>query len=864
MQPAASAGSIPAGTQVKVTFPREWNALRLDAEGWNESEAEGSLTISAERAHFGSTLLTLRLRPPANPVNPYDVLHARLGNGSLGESSLVVTYPSSVERSLPRAVLPTVPYPVRNGSWALFGVAFANGGAATVVEQVDVEIPGGYDVWRNGGRGAELFAAGAGFERPADVDGSWAWLDGRHLRWTGQREVAALGASSWVVGVRITEDVGQATSVEPRYSDGPVGRLTFGNGFVHESTRWGAVPGVVRHEVPAASLPGASDGYPWAEPGAVGEGAGAEDGGEALESSHVVELTSVSAGLRGSAAYRSADVAGDLVRARSGLANSSFAVAERRVPVGGVVRADADFGGLVNELARAGVASTTITVDLFAPASRGCAPTASWSKESSTLPLARVRDVALWDAEGLGVASVFVVAEDGFLYRVDAAGAPLWSLPLGSVGRFVEPMETRGGSGAASAERWLFVATDDGRVLRVHPLLGQIAWSAQVGGSLLPASGISALVAQPEARRVLAGTEDGWVVALEGSSGAVAGRVRVAEGNAVRGLAPVTGGGVHVAHEEGVALLDAGLQVAAGRAVPGVLGFASAPGRLLVATHSRVLDLALPTLAPGPGVGLDQAAVLAAAGDVTGDGAADLVVALEDFGLVAVDGASGARLWSAKHELWLEPLVASKDPFQAEEDDPVALAEGWVEASCLEVSATYQEAHAACSWSRKRDHTTPLHLSVGREMIYFAFVQHGNPFVAGVSFGGVVARQAAVLGTPDVVAWGSWPAPGEVVAVAASDGTITLYGGSDWRTPLASMRPTEFVGRFAFASPIPAGGFFGSHLLVARASWTEQGETREARLFDWFEVVGPDGAPVLEPSYRVVLVVQDRASPMER
>ena len=395
---AEEAISIPAGTTLSVDVPSAWQIHQIVAEGWRIT-GTAPLQLQLERASKQAEQIELHLKPPANPLHPYDVLHARLGNGSLGESSLVVTYPTSVERSLPRTVHPTVPYPLRPGTRALFGVAFANGGDKTVVTQVDLEIPGGYDVWRNDGEGAELFAR-ADFLRPSDQDGAWTWLDARHVRWTGSRVVEGLGASSWTVGVLVTDDAGEATSLEPAYSDGPSGKLTFSNGFEHVSRRWGAVPGVVRHDVPPASGPGADDGYPWAS-------------AEGVDAVHAVQLSSVGATLRGTGRYEVSAAAGDLLRVQSALANSTFAVRERKVPVGGLLQSDADFESLVNELGRAGVADTTLTMEMYAPPSRGCAPTATWTRSSASMPLARVRDLAVWDAEGVGITDLFLVADDG-------------------------------------------------------------------------------------------------------------------------------------------------------------------------------------------------------------------------------------------------------------------------------------------------------------------------------------------------------------------------------------------------------------------------------------------------------------------
>lgn len=791
----------------------------------------------------------------------------------------MVTYPSGAERSLPRAVYPTVPYPLRAGSRALFGVAFANGGEKTVVTQVDVEVPGGYDVWRNDGEGAELFAPGE-ILRPSDQDGAWAWVDAKHLRWTGARVVEALGASSWTFGVLVTGDVGEATSVEPPRSDGPEGRLRFGNGYEHRSARWGAVPGVVRHEVPAASGPDEADGYPWARVAASGSGPASGGGPGARPGTdvgaHEVEVRTVEATLVGAASYEVSPAAGDLLRLRSGLANSSFAVRERKVPVGGVLQSDADFESVVNELGRMGVADTTLTMELFAPPSRGCEPTATWSRDSRSLPLARVRDLLLWDATGLGVNDLFLVAEDGQAYRVNHAGSPLWSVPVPhgdgvrlAAGEF------------GPADRRLFAATEGGHLLRLDPATGALVWSAPVAQGAGTLDGVSALLVQPGQGRVLVGTRLGAVVPVDAETGAVLPGALVVEGGAVVQLEPLPGagpqeaqggGGVVAAHAGGVRVLAPDLSVVASWSVgPGggsVVGVAAAPGsasgalgRLLVATSGRTLDLSLPDLAPGKG-GFAHAgeALLAAPGDATGDGVRDLVVALKDAGVVAVSGATGGVAWTHAGGP-VADVGPSPVPFGAL-DPWRATGKGHL---CRKVAATYQNAHELCEWDARRDQSEPLLLRVGRERVYYAHVGHGNPYLDGLDREGRLVARAFLAQVPDALAAGEWtPGAGEGVMVAGAEGTVEAYEGARWDAPTFQARPTDFVGRFTFFTPVPGGGFFGTHLLVATLGWTEQGVAREARLFDWFEVVGPDGKPVLEPTYRVVLVVQDRGDPLER
>jgi hypothetical protein len=227
-------------------------------------------------------------------------------------------------------------------------------------------------------------------------------------------------------------------------------------------------------------------------------------------------------------------------------------------------------------------------------------------------------------------------------------------------------------------------------------------------------------------------------------------------------------------------------------------------------------------------------------------------------GVQAVSGATGALAWTHRDDAWLEG-VPSRVPFRPEDAWERLAPAG----PCAEEDATYQAAHEVCAWDGALDQSEPLLLHVGGARVYLAHVHHGNPYLDGLDHQGRLVAQAFLPHVPDALAAGPWTL-GEGVAVAGSEGTVDVYEGADWRTPVLRARPTDFVGRFTFFTPVPGGGFFGSHLLVATLAWTEQGATREARLFDWFEVVGADGKPVLHPSYRVVLVVQDRGDPVER
>jgi len=91
------------------------------------------------------------------------------------------------------------------------------------------------------------------------------------------------------------------------------------------------------------------------------------------------------------------------------------------------------------------------------------------------------------------------------------------------------------------------------------------------------------------------------------------------------------------------------------------------------------------------------------------------------------------------------------------------------------------------------------------------------------------------------------------VLVGDAGGTLTLH--DDNANPVVDSTPSSRVGKFLFTTHVPEGGFFGTHVLVARLSWTVAMRPMEARLLEWFEVVDGDGAPVHRPAYQVVLTL---------
>ena len=103
------------------------------------------------------------------------------------------------------------------------------------------------------------------------------------------------------------------------------------------------------------------------------------------------------------------------------------------------------------------------------------------------------------------------------------------------------------------------------------------------------------------------------------------------------------------------------------------------------------------------------------------------------------------------------------------------------------------------------------------------------------------------------VANGAWSGVDDVWALGSADGGIHIRDSAH-RVDLLRSSPSTRVGHFSLVAHVPEGGFFGTHLLVARVIWSDQ----EARLVDWFEAVSKSGEPVLRPSYRVALTMAER------
>lgn len=872
------------GANITIAIPRGWEITTFpDSTLWLPTASSGhpavgtSVSFELREDVQGFADLAFTARVDAAPSRPFDVFHASLSNGSLGESALVVRYPTSAEKDLPRQVLVTAPYPVRASSRALLGVAFVNGGPEVTVTQVDVEVPGGYDFARHGGFGAHLFnESPVYFGGTETVDSEWRWVDGRHLQWRGSRVVEELSATEWTLGVLFNGSE-WATGVEPGRHDGPEGSARFANGFEASTRRWGRVPGVLELRAHNATLSPGGDGYPWADAGAAG--------GASLPYAVTVQDGRAAASAAGS--YRVLPSGGDLVSLQGAVANSTFVIGNRTAPLGTFVRAEANLQSLVTKLSRSGVTETNLTIDMYAPPSRGCAPTTSFTRSSATMPLASATAVELWDAFGTGAPTMLLAAEDRFVYRVDAAGVPLWSTEMGSTPTLLRV-------GASGGEAAVVVAEADGRVGRLDLASGQPAWSARVASREGAALGGNATALALDVPRglLLAGTSRGTLELRELASGALVASRGLAADLPVRGAGFLPDGSVWAVHGARVDVLDGGLADLAPPRVhdlapsspgaPRAVGVAHGGGRLLVSLpwNTTVLDAA--TLAVERVVEHRAMAALGAEGDATGDGVPDAVLALDDFGVLVVDGATGSVAW----EHAAAP-VAAADPWSNPKRFPFGDMEGHLpmdKEMCWSEDASgrcdragvgggrdacrlylpgdgEQDLKGACRPRADATQSRPVAVQAREGRVALAVLAAGQPTLQLLADGALLHAQP-LDDVPAALAMGPWldgAAPMDAVAVAGETGDVGVRRASDGRE-VASYAPTQFVGRFSYWIPVPMGSFFGTHLVVATLSWTDaDGVAQSARMVEWFEVVEPDGSPNVEPSYHVVMVARDRA-----
>jgi hypothetical protein len=145
--------------------------------------------------------------------------------------------------------------------------------------------------------------------------------------------------------------------------------------------------------------------------------------------------------------------------------------------------------------------------------------------------------------------------------------------------------------------------------------------------------------------------------------------------------------------------------------------------------------------------------------------------------------------------------------------------------------------------------------------VAFALTQGGSTWFGLLdAHGGEKWRDLAEARTVTALASGAWGAR-SAVGVGFDDGAIEgddAAGapsiGHDVPSTFVTVSPGEATGTFTLYVPTPAGGFYGSDLLVASLSWVDsQQHAQSVRLVDWFEAVDDHGDIVTNPMYRVTL-----------
>lgn len=832
-------------SSLQVTVPSEWlmDSDTVQVVGYatiqTSTDAGGERTLLASNLQPGAAEIRVSFfaLPPPTPSRLFDTFTARLDNGSYGQSTLVVRHVGATERDLPRAIYPTVQYPLRTASYALFGAAFANGGDEVTITQFEIDVPGGYDLAKHGGRGAQLFREDAFELLDGSTDGTWSFVDGKHLRWVGSRVVEAGGVTEWRVGVPITMDVSQTTSIE---RDGGVAlesTLRFANGFTHRSTAWGASPGILRHVVPPDDLATeAVEGYSTSATPASFEA--------------TARVANANAGYESTFTYNVTPAAAETTRLQHAVANASFQVRDRLVPLGDVLVVDADMESLAGHISRAGAAQTTLRVDMYAPPTLSCGPVATWTQTESALPLAAPVGLTLGSTDGVTPA-LFLAAQDGYAYRLGVAGALVWRASLG------QPAVAFAAD--ASPTTGVFVATADRAVHRLDVTTGATVWSHLVAPRVGAGAGATTVALRYDAAldRVLVAMGGDVVEMLDPDTGAlVARREFAAAQGTVLDVAFGPDQGAFARTSTGLLRLGSSLGTAATYNQP-VLGMTFAGGanaKLVVTTATATLPLDSLTLAGSTSTAHVTTPDMTASGDATGDGAADHIVAFTDKHVEVYDGRDGSLVWTIH-----APLV----PLAGAEDSGIEFlsrAPPGFDKCVGPPPMNLYGSPRVCDRVGMFDGTSrTLALAAADEGVAYAFEADGLAYLLSTdgetvrwvradpaSSGATVLGKGAYLATPTVV-------------VAQQDGRLVLRHFQDG-SELASASPTEFVGRFVFATQVPMGAFFGAHLLVATVTWTDaEGAPQSARLLDWFNVVDRDGTPVTTPVYDIVIVAKDRS-----
>lgn len=856
----ASEGDAPLASDVTVTFPRGWSdaAWEVIPAPWLASEGgTDPITLKATLTAAPTSEATFRFSAlaPSNPVLPFDVITARLSQGSLAESNLIVTYPiESTDRGLPRIVVPTTPYALRPGSEAVFGVALGNGGGEIEITRVDIEIPGGYDLWAHDANGAPLFGdlwkdAEDAPVHASPARGDWTRESARHIRWkapdSGGVVVDAGAAAFWTVGVRMTSDPDAATSVEPVHSDGPRIRLGFTNDHVATGRSWSKTPGVPSIVIPPATradddpLGPTSDGYAWS---AVGVASGEDR-------TYSASAANTATYLRGSGSYRLGADAGDAVNIESAVANATLQVSPRKLIMGSSVRVEGDLSSLLEHLQKLNIASE-LTVELYAPPSLGCAPTRSWSMAASAMPTPEIAHVAFG---GSTLApSLFLTSMDGNIYRIDRSaldgtGTVPWVTPLGGEPSAFAAVQIGG-------EPHYAVGLANGRIKIVRASDGEIVESIFLGKT--PTDAIQALIPDPSRERILVLTLDD--VAAVGFDGALLHRTEL--GGDVRGLA-LDAAHVYVVRLAGYSKLSHELVEEDHVEMRDILDVVPTPAFFIIATADRAHLRDPTTHAAVRVVEFPRPMERATRGDATGDGVDDLVVVGADARMFVVNGMTGATWEAEAPTAYTRRSPGAPDAPDLDELDP----QNALGAPTDETDAGLGSCTESAPYQLRRTCDKDLGGGVaailaGRGRATIATHSQGVSVVMHTREDALEWERTGASVVPTALATGSWLASTHAVAVGDTYGNIVVY--DDANDMVLASSPSTRIGRFTTNLATDPGGFFGTHIVVAKLAWEQGGHEQEARVFDWFEVVGLDGKPVVQPMYRVALVTSLRDDPL--